>query len=154
MDCVDDGNKGELAIKVLSTLMANTYSLLLKTQSVHWNVVGKDFVGIHKMTEEHYNSLFDAIDVIAERVRMIGGVPIASFERLSEMSCINSELSAKSGLEMVAELASDHQVICRELKCGCESLSKTDDYGTVALLSERLSYHEKTLWILSSILEK
>jgi starvation-inducible DNA-binding protein len=146
------GNSKEFAVEVLSTLLANTYSLLLKTQNVHWNIKGSGFIGIHKMTEDHYNSLFEAIDLIAERIRMIGGTPSATFERLAETSCFSSELSAKIDSEMIAELASGHQLICHELKCSCESLSKTDDFGTVALLSDRLLYHEKVLWILNSII--
>ena len=79
-------NKSNGSVDVLSKVLADSYVLLVKTQNIHWNVEGSEFRSIHLMTEEHYNNLFDAIDVIAERIRMIGGKSPATFAEFSKLA--------------------------------------------------------------------
>lgn len=137
---------------VLSKLLANSYALLLKTQNIHWNVVSSDFRSIHLMTEDHYNNLFNAIDVIAERIRMIGGIAPATFDEFSKLATVKDVLNAKSGNDMLEELLSAHEIIRDEIKAGLSEISAENDYGTEAVLSDRLSFHEKTIWMLKSTL--
>jgi starvation-inducible DNA-binding protein len=141
----------EFAVETLSILLANTYVMTLKTQHVHWNVVGSGFIGIHGITCGQSTDLFKATDDIAERIRMIGGTPPTTMERLLELASIGSEFTSGSALDMVAELVAGHQVICNEIKSSCESLAQSSDHGTVSLLTSRLEYHEKVSWLLGSV---
>lgn len=136
--------------EVLSKLLANSYALLLKTQNIHWNVVSSDFRAIHLMTEDHYNNLFNAIDVIAERIRMIGGIAPATFEEFSKLATVKDSLAGKTGKEMLEELLKAHELIRDDIKSGLSEISESKDYGTEGVLTDRLSFHEKTIWMLKS----
>ena len=140
--------------EILSKVLANTYVLYLKTQNVHWNVTGGLFREIHLMTEEHYNNLFLAIDMIAERIRMIGERSPATFEEFSKLSCISDKLQSSTDLEMVAELLDGHKALCVVLKTAIKKIEESDDFGTLGLLGDRLNFHEKTVWMLQSTLTK
>lgn len=140
------------SVTVLSKLLANSYALLLKTQNIHWNVVSSDFRAIHLMTEDHYNNLFNAIDVIAERIRMIGGIAPATFEEFSRLATVKDVLSAKNGKDMLEELLTAHETIRDDIKSGLSEISGENDYGTEGILTDRLSFHEKTIWMLKSTL--
>ena len=153
MACGCSAKGGCKSAVVLSKLLANSYALLLKTQNVHWNVVFFDFRAVHLMTEEHYDNLFDAIDVIAERIRMIGSVPPATFEEFSKIATVKDALSAKTGKEMLTELLASHEIIRDEIKAGLSEISGNNDYGTEGVLTDRLAFHEKAIWIIKSTLE-
>jgi len=133
-------------------LLANSYALLLKTQHIHWNVISSDFRAIHLMTEDHYNNLFNAIDVIAERIRMIGGFAPATFEEFSKLATVKDVLSAKNGKDMLEELLAAHETIRDDIKSGLSEISGENDYGTEGILTDRLSFHEKTIWMLKATL--
>lgn len=139
--------------EILSKLLANSYALLLKTQNIHWNVISPDFRSIHLMTEDHYNNLFNAIDVIAERIRMIGGIAPATLEEFSKIATVKDSLNAKNGKEMLEELLAAHEIIRDDIKSGLSEISDAKDCGTEGILAERLSFHEKTIWMLKSTLE-
>lgn len=145
-------NCGCKSCETLSKVLADSYVLLLKTQNVHWNVVSSDFISIHLMTDQHYNNLFCAIDVIAERIRMLGGVAPATFKEFAELASINDELTAKSGKEMLEALLAAHEAIRNDIKTGLVEISDAHDYGTETVLTDRLAFHEKTIWMLKSIL--
>lgn len=135
---------------VLSTLLATTYVLLIKTQNIHWNVKDCGFFNVHSLTEEYYNALFEAIDEIAERIRKIGGKAPATLTEYLKLSAISENVSGMSSCEMIKELLEDHRKIVEGLRSAIGSMSKSDDFGTIDLLTSRLSYHEKIVWMLSS----
>ncbi|MDR3031219.1 MAG: DNA starvation/stationary phase protection protein [Holosporales bacterium] len=139
---------------ILSKLLANTYVLLLKTQNVHWNVTGENFRSIHIMTEDHYDNLFEAIDKIAERIRMVKGKAPATFEEYSKLACFSDKMIATSAVDMVKTLLEDHKTIRDGLKKAITTISETDDFATVDLLTGRLAFHEKIIWMLDSSLNK
>jgi starvation-inducible DNA-binding protein len=149
--CTKNCNHG--SFDILSRFLADTYSLLLKTHNVHWNVVGSGFGGIHSMTENHYENLFKAVDDIAERIRMIGCIAPATFEEFSKIATISDKLSAKNAKDMINELLKDHRTIVSNLKKWISELSDSQDFATVDLLTDRLGYHEKIVWMLSAMNE-
>ena len=138
------------SIEVLSRLLANSYILFLKTQNIHWNVESCAVRGIHLMTEEHYNDLFAAIDVIAERIRMVGGKSPATFKEFLEIASINDNLNAETSEEMLKALLLDHKTIRDDIKNGIKTINDSDDFGTVDVLNSRLAFHEKIIWMLKS----
>lgn len=152
MSCCQKQNMS--SVEILSHLLANTYVLLVKTQNIHWNVKGEDFGCIHSLTEGHYEELFDAVDEIAERLRKIGAVAPATITEFLKMSCISEELIAKDGKEMLRTLLEDHKTIVCGLKKAILALGDTDDFGTIDLLTARLTSHEKVFWMLSACLER
>ncbi len=147
-------NKKMNSVEILSHLLANTYVLLVKTQNVHWNVKGESFGTVHSLTENHYNVLFDVIDIIAERIRMVKAIAPATMSEFLKISCISEELKAKDSKEMLKELLEDHKLIVRSLKKAISDLNDSDDFGTIDLITSRLTYHEKIVWMLTSSLEK
>lgn len=142
------------SVEILSKILADTYVLLMKTQNVHWNVVGASFRSIHLVTEDHYNNLFDAADVIAERIRMVGGVAPATFNEFLKLASFDDKLHAKNQNEMLEELLKDHKKIVKDLHSGAKALSAIDDSGSADVLNSRLAFHEKAIWMLAATLEK
>lgn len=140
------------SVEVLSKILADSYTLFLKTQNVHWNVESPAFRSIHLMTEEHYNDLFEAIDVIAERIRMVGGKAPATFEEFSRMASFCDKLDSSDSVAMLEDLLKSHKLICDDLKSAIEILSQSNDFGTVDVLNGRLAFHEKTIWMLKATL--
>ena len=106
------------------------------------------------MTEEHYNDLFNAIDVIAEKIRMIGGKAPATFAEMTNLSSIDDKLNAESQDEMLKELLGDHEQIKCTIVKGLKELAESDDFGTMDVLTSRLAYHEKIIWMLRSTIAR
>lgn len=136
----------------LSVLLANTYVVYLKTQNFHWNVTGPQFHSLHKMFEEQYKELADAIDEIAERIRTLGLPVQASFKAYSELATISESEGHPNAQEMIKQLLQDHEAISREIRDIISSLSDADDVASVDLVADRLGTHEKTAWMLRSSL--
>lgn len=143
------------SVSALSEALASTYALYLKTQNFHWNVVGEEFYMLHIMFEKHYDDLRDAIDVLAERIRALGGRAPGSFSEFQKLSCSEEEGegAVKTAAQMVASLAKDHACFIQHVRNALNVLKKGSDEGTISLLSERLLIHEKTLWMLESHLK-
>ncbi|MBQ7524702.1 MAG: DNA starvation/stationary phase protection protein [Alphaproteobacteria bacterium] len=141
------------SVCVLSKILADTYSLLLKTQNVHWNVQSCNFWDIHMMTDAHYNDLFGAIDVIAERIRMVGGTAPATFSEFASLSSFDEKITpGADGKGMLQELLKAHEAICKDLRDGLASIAELNDHGTADVLGSRLSFHEKVVWMLKASL--
>lgn len=153
MSCCSNA-KNINSVEMLSNVLATTYVLLVKTQNIHWNVKGADFGYIHSLMEIHYNSLFLAIDEIAERIRMLNSDSPATMSEFLKLSCISEKLNAKSGTEMLEELKNDHECIAQGITKFLSELSKTDDFETSDLLTSRLRFHNKVVWMLKSNLSK
>jgi len=138
--------------QVLSPLLADTYTLYLKTQNFHWNVTGRDFYELHLLFEKQYNELSGAIDELAERIRALDFPVHASFKQFIEDTQFKTDNAIPDSDKMLQQLAHDHAAICSSIRIAITNLEDTDDVGTIDLLTRRLQEHEKTVWMLKSSL--
>lgn len=134
----------------LTVLFADTYTLYLKTQSYHWHVVGPLFKSLHILFEEQYKLLADAVDELAERLRMLGHQVPATFSEFQRLKTIQDGHSDANANQMLAELARDHSTLIQEMKQILALAEKSGDVATATLLSERVVGHEKMRWMLST----
>lgn len=132
----------------LSEALANTYLLYVKTQGVHWNVVGPLFYSIHKLTEEHYTDFAEAIDEIAERIRAIGFTAPGSFYQLAQISTIQEETGTPTAENMIKQLIADNELCSVQLRKAVLEAEKVNDVKTADLLTERIGQHEENAWML------
>ena len=137
----------------LSHLLADTYTLYVKTHNFHWNVTGRMFQALHKMFEEQYRELADAVDEVAERIRALGHPAPGTFSRFAELTSIEEEDGVPAAEEMVRQLVRGHEAVVRTARTVFASAESNDDQVTVDLLTERMQVHEKTAWMLRSLLE-
>jgi starvation-inducible DNA-binding protein len=137
----------------LSRLLADTYTLYLKTHNFHWNVTGPQFRTLHLMFEEQYNQLHDAVDDVAERIRSLGGRAPATYRQFGELTSIPEPDVQLSSDEMVRQLVLDHDTVIRTARTALGLCESARDAAGVDLISKRLGYHEKTAWMLRSLLE-
>jgi starvation-inducible DNA-binding protein len=137
----------------LSTFLADTYTLYLKTHGYHWNVTGPMFRTLHLMFEEEYLELALAVDEIAERIRALGHYAPASFNHYNELSTIDSDDTVPGALKMVAGLVEGHEAVARAARRTLDVAEEAGDAVTVDLATRRLDVHEKTAWMLRSLLE-
>jgi starvation-inducible DNA-binding protein len=136
----------------LGRLLAETFTLYLKTHNFHWNVIGPRFRELHLMFEEQYNELWQAADLIAERIRALGEIAPATYREFSRLSSIPEPDGVPSAEDMVRELLRGHETVIRTARDGLAAESAGDQV-TMDLLTERMQVHEKTAWMLRSMLE-
>lgn len=149
---INEGRKADIA-RELSRLLAETYTLYLKTHKYHWNVTGPNFHNLHGMFEEQYTALALAVDEIAERVRVMGVKAPGSYGEFADLSSVKDDASLNATTDqMVANLLEDHEQVARTAKEILPILDGANDEGTNSLLGARIEYHEKTAWMLSSII--
>ncbi|EGF10184.1 DNA protection during starvation protein 2 [Neisseria bacilliformis ATCC BAA-1200] len=144
----------ESIAKGLSQLLANSYTLYLKTHNYHWNVRGPMFHSLHTMFETQYNELALAVDEIAERIRALGFLSPGSYSEFAALSSIKEGDSKNDAHAMIRELVEGQETIvriCREIFPLAEEAA---DEPTVDLLTIRMKAHEKTAWMLRVLLEK
>lgn len=142
------GSDRKALIEGLSRVLADTYAVYLKTQGYHWNVQGPQFHQLHAMFEEQYTELAAAVDVIAERIRALGGFAPAGFERLSALTEIPEERGAPGAPEMLQRLEHDHRTVCTSLRLVMERAGEMSDPATEDLMIERLRAHEHFAWMI------
>ncbi|WP_047538439.1 Dps family protein [Methylotenera versatilis] len=138
----------------LSHLLADTYSLYLKTHYFHWNVTGPMFNTLHLMFETQYNELWLATDLIAERIRSLDVFAPGTYSQFAELSSIKESAGVPKANDMIAELVAGHEAVCRTARSVFPASDKASDEATADLLTQRLQLHEKTAWMLRSLLEK
>lgn len=146
-------SKKENPTDALGSLLANTYTLVLKTHNYHWNVTGPYFSSLHTLFENQYTELFAAADSIAERIRALGSKAPGSF---SEFSAISSITEAKTGIsakKMTEDLLISHQWLSHNLNQLVAIAQTEKDTVTEGLLAHRKQVHDKNVWMLSSLLE-
>jgi starvation-inducible DNA-binding protein len=136
----------------LNALLADTYALYLKTHAFHWNVEGPMFQTLHLMFETHYNELWQATDPIAERIRALGFPVRATYKAFSQLSSIPETNGVPEATDMVRELVKGHEAAARTARSIFPKAEKGGDESTVDLLTQRLQVHEKTAWMLRSLL--
>lgn len=132
----------------LSRLLADTYTLYLKTQNFHWNVTGPHFHSLHLLFELQYQELVTAIDFIAERIRALGVVAPGSYAQFSRLTSIKEETLQPQAMDMVRQLLADHETIIRLIRSLCDAFAAAKDEATHNLLTARIEAHEKAAWML------
>ena len=132
----------------LSRLLADTYTLYMKTHAYHWNVTGQMFRSLHLMFEEEYTELWTAVDDIAERIRSLGELAPGSYGELAELSTVPDEPGAPPAIEMVRKLADGHETAARTARAVVATAEAAGDVATADLATARVEVHEKTAWML------
>jgi starvation-inducible DNA-binding protein len=138
----------------LSRLLADTYTLYLKTHYFHWNVTGPMFQTLHLMFETQYTELALAVDLIAERIRALGFPAPGSYTEYAKLSSIPETTSVPKATEMIKLLVEGQEAVCRTARSIYAVADKASDEPTADLLTQRLQLHEKTAWMLRSLLDQ
>jgi starvation-inducible DNA-binding protein len=138
----------------LSMLLADTYSLYLKTHNFHWNVKGPMFQTLHLMFEAQYNELALAVDLVAERIRALGFPAPGTYSEYSKLSSIPETPGVPKAEEMIKLLVEGQEAVVRTARSIFLLLDKVHDEPTADLLTQRMQVHEKTAWMLRSLLEQ
>ena len=136
----------------LSRLLADSYSLYLKTHNYHWNVEGPLFNTLHLMFEEHYTELATAVDEIAERIRALGVKAPGSYSAFAELTSIPEANGDGSAEEMIRQLVSGQETVARTAREVIAAADAASDEPTADLLTQRMQIHEKNAWMLRSML--
>lgn len=136
----------------LSRVLADSYSLYLKTHSYHWNVEGPMFHSLHAMFMEEYTELALAVDEIAERIRALGAPAPGTYRQFAEMTSIAEDGDVPDALEMVRRLVEAHETTARTIRGVLPVAEQAPDQVSTDLLVRRLNVHEKTAWMLRSLL--
>lgn len=137
----------------LSRLLADSYTLYLKTHFFHWNVTGPMFQTLHLMFETQYNELALAVDLVAERIRALGHIAPGSYSDYARLTSITESSGVPKAHDMIRELVQGHETVCRTARSLFPLVDAASDEPTADLLTQRLQVHEKTAWMLRSLLE-
>jgi starvation-inducible DNA-binding protein len=136
----------------LGKLLADTYTLYLKTHNYHWNVTGPMFQTLHLMFETHYNELALAVDLIAERMRALDVYAPGTYAAYSKLATIKEEEGVPLAKEMIRNLVRGHEAVVKTARSIYPHAEKGNDEATLDLLTQRIQTHEKTAWMLRSLL--
>ncbi len=136
----------------LSRLLADTYTLYLKTHNYHWNVTGPQFNTLHTMFETQYTELAMAVDEIAERIRALGAWAPGSYSDYARLATVREAEGIPSAEAMVAELAADQATVVRTAREVFPAAQAAGDEPTADLLTQRMQVHEKTAWMLRAMI--
>ncbi len=136
----------------LSRLLADSYTVYLKTHNFHWNVTGPMFNTLHTMFEGQYTELAMAVDEIAERIRALGEPAPGSYAQFSELTVISEETGKPSAEDMIRQLVEGQEAIARTARSVFPAAEKAGDEPTADLLTQRIQLHEKNAWMLRSLL--
>jgi starvation-inducible DNA-binding protein len=136
----------------LSRLLADTFTLYLKTHNFHWNVTGPMFQTLHLMFEVQYNELWTASDLLAERMRALGVFAPATYKEFGRLTSIKEEDGIPAATDMIRLLVEGHETAARTARTVFTTAEEASDAPTADLLTERMQVHEKTAWMLRSLL--
>ena len=137
----------------LSRLLADEYTLYLKTHNFHWNVTGPMFNTLHLMFETHYNESALAVDLVAERIRALGHPAPGTYKQYAALSSIDEPDGVPEAMEMVRQLVKGHEACAKTARSVFPQAEDAHDEATADLLTQRMQAHEKTAWMLRSLLE-
>ena len=137
----------------LSHLLADTYTLYLKTHNYHWNVTGPMFNSLHLMFETQYNELALAVDEIAERIRTLGYPAPGSYKQYAKLSSIKESETVPEAKDMIADLVAGQEAVVKTARKLFPAVDKANDEPTADLLTQRMQVHEKAAWMMRSLLE-
>jgi len=158
----DDGPQIDLGIpraqrkaiaQGLSRVLADTYTLYLKTHNFHWNVTGPMFQTLHLMFEQQYNELALAVDLVAERIRALGHPAPGSYAQFSKLSSVMEETGVPRAEDMIRQLVEGQEALVRTARSVFVTAERASDQVTMDLLTQRMQVHEKAAWMLRSLLE-
>jgi len=150
---IGEKDRGEIA-DGLGRLLADTYTLYLTTHGFHWNVTGPMFNTLHAMFMEQYTELWNAVDPIAERIRSLGFAAPGSYSQFAKLTSLpDAPASPPRALDMVRSLVDGHEAVARTARAIFPLADTSSDQPTADLLTQRLNVHEKTAWMLRSLLE-
>lgn len=138
----------------LSKVLADTYTLYLQTHNFHWNVTGPMFQTLHLMFETQYNELALAVDLIAERIRALGFPAPGTYSEFSELSSIKEVRKVPNAKKMIEILVEGQEAVIRTSRKVFPLVDEAHDEPSADLLTQRMQTHEKTAWMLRSLLEK
>ncbi|MFN9068330.1 MAG: Dps family protein [Bdellovibrionales bacterium] len=138
----------------LSKLLADSYTLYLKTHNFHWNVEGPMFNTLHQMFMDQYTELWNALDLIAERIRALGHYAPGTYKQFVKLSSIEESDKVPKAQEMIKQLLQGHEVVARTARNVIEAAEAGNDEATLDLLTQIIQLHEKTAWMLRSLLRK
>ncbi|MBT8081853.1 MAG: DNA starvation/stationary phase protection protein [Gammaproteobacteria bacterium] len=136
----------------LSRLLADSYTLYLKTHNYHWNVTGPQFNTLHQMFEEQYTELATAVDEIAERIRALGIRAPGSYGEFAALTRIEEGSGKETAEEMIRQLAIGQETVVRTARSAFPAADEAHDEPTADLLTQRMQLHEKNAWMLRSML--
>jgi len=137
----------------LSRLLADSYTLYLKTHNFHWNVTGPMFNTLHLMFETQYTELALAVDLIAERIRALGYPAPGSYAEFAKLSSIKDAQGSPKAEDMIRELVAGQEAVVRTARAVFPAVEKASDEPSADLLTQRMQVHEKNAWMLRSLLE-
>ncbi len=149
---IDEKDRKKIAAG-LSRLLADTYTVYLKTHNFHWNVTGPMFNTLHLMFETQYNELALAVDAIAERIRALGVHAPGSYAQFAKLTSVKEETGVPEAKEMIRELVEDQETVVRTAREVFPLAEGVSDQPTMDLLTARMQIHEKTAWMLRSLLQ-
>ncbi len=154
MDIGIDGRHREKIVKGLSRLLADSYTLYLMTHNFHWNVTGPQFNSLHLMFMDQYTEQWNALDQIAERIRALGHPAPGTYKEFVELASIAEVEGVPSSDQMIRHLVAAQESTARTARKLFPVVDAANDQPTADLLTQRLEVHEKTAWMLRSLLEK
>ena len=137
----------------LSRLLADSYTVYLKTHNYHWNVTGPMFATLHTMFEQQYTELATAVDEIAERIRALGEPAPGSYSEFARLTAIEEETGSPDAKQMIARLVSGQETLARTARSIFPPVDDANDEPTADLLTQRMQIHEKNAWMLRSLLQ-
>jgi starvation-inducible DNA-binding protein len=149
---ISEGDRKEIA-QGLSRLLADTYTLYLKTHNFHWNVTGPMFETLHLMFERQYVELANAVDLIAERIRALGVFAPGSYSAFGKLASIPEETGVPDARTMIKQLVEGQEAVVRTARSIFPVVDRAQDQPTNDLLTQRMQVHEKAAWMLRSLLE-
>lgn len=136
----------------LSRVLADTYTLYLKTHNYHWNVIGPQFNDLHAMFMVQYTELWTSVDLIAERIRSLGHFAPGSYSDFGKLTSIGEDAEVPQAGAMIQNLLLGHEAVARTCREAFPAADEASDQPTMDLLTQRLQVHEKTAWMLRSLL--
>jgi starvation-inducible DNA-binding protein len=150
---IGDKDRKKIAMQ-LSKLLADSYTLYLKTHNYHWNVTGPQFNTLHTMFEQQYTELAMAVDEIAERIRALGITAPGSYSEFAKLTSVEEGTGDESAEEMIRQLVVGQETVVRTARKAFPAADAANDEPTADLLTQRMQVHEKNAWMLRSMLAK
>ena len=150
---IEEKDRQEIA-HGLSRLLADSYTLYLKTHNYHWNVRGPMFNTLHLMFEQQYTELALAVDAIAERIRALGVAAPGSYREYARLTSIDEASGDETAEEMIRQMVLGQEAVVRTARAAFPVADKAHDEPTADLLTQRMHIHEKTAWMLRSLLDE
>lgn len=149
---IEDKDREQIA-NGLSLLLADSFTLYMKTHNFHWNVTGPMFQTLHVLFMQQYTELWNSLDLIAERIRSLGHYAPGSFKRFGELASIEEETGVPSAREMMLQLVQGQEAVARTAREVFKIADAANDQPTADLLTQRMEVHEKNAWMLRALME-